>query len=227
MGEKAKRKPIVTPITGGGKNGFKNAILSCRVDCPSFSFCTFTVSPKRTFLPKDQNSGDQPTKYMLTIDDALGKIWLLRNKASTNINGKTPALPNAQQTLIALPWTVSSSKPNNGSIKCLEMVYNSSTCVTAIKGIEMELILKPYLCIVFIMDVPRNMGNRMVKHVLLRLCTIKLSRYPCWTHADPIHPAVKSSATACPAASKAFAFFDDASAMSGMMLLLINMYAIF
>jgi hypothetical protein len=79
----------------------------------------------------------------------------------------------------------------------------------AMRGTEMELMFNPYFLTVFIMEVPRNMGRRIEKHVLLRLCTMMVLRYPFWTHADPMQPAVNSSAIAWPAAPNALPVVGD------------------
>jgi hypothetical protein len=111
--------------------------------------------------------------------------------------------------------------PKIGIRMYLEIVYNVKQCTMAISGTDMELMVNPYRLTVFIIDVPRNIGRRIEKHVLLRLCTMTVLRYPLCTQADPIQPAVNNSAIAWPAAPNAFAVVGDLDSAGNMLSIIM------
>lgn len=86
-----------------------------------------------------------PNKYMDTCDEAFCKKSpsRVRNRASTKISGTTPEFPNAQQTFVALPSTVSDSIPNRGSRTNFEAKNKAKQCTMATTGMVMEVLSNP------------------------------------------------------------------------------------
>ena len=86
-----------------------------------------------------------PNKYMDTCDEAFCKKSppRVRNRASTKISGTTPEFPNAQQTFVALPSTVSDSIPNRGNRTYFEAKNNDKQCTMATTGMVMEVLSNP------------------------------------------------------------------------------------
>lgn len=118
--------PQITPITGGGNSFFRMSRVSIMValseedsrlsQLTMFLLLLLLLLPKREKRPKLQNKGLQPTKYKETNENAFCTISkLLLNNTSANINGITPELPKAQQTIVDLPSSDSLFIWNKGS----------------------------------------------------------------------------------------------------------------
>ena len=92
------------------------------------------------------------------------------------MSGTTPELPKEQHTVVARPSSLSASIEASGNKMNFEAKNKHVDWTIASSGTARELLFRPYLVTDCIIDVHRNMGNRMENVALLSADMIVGSR---------------------------------------------------